>query len=128
MDDLTPKLNFENVNYIQSQIERKISENPYFANNNTVTHVITDMDHHPYSRWYRGVYYYPDAILMEREAGYRKLNNGCYAPEREMVLETQPKYCFESACSTIYPCSPKKYKEMEALESEINDRCLVEYR
>jgi len=137
MDNLTPEFNTQNVNYIRKQIEQKTSDRPYFANNNTVTHTVTDMDHHPYTRWYRGVYYYPEPIVFEREAGYRRLENNCYNlsipsevgrgalatsrggsgsgrggspdPDPQLPLEkpNDPRHCFEAACSIQYPCYPE---------------------
>lgn len=131
MDNLTPIQNTENINYIRRQIERKTSSNPYLANNNTILKTVTDMDHHPYTRWYRGVYYYPDPIVMEREAGYRKLENQCYAVNPPPITEKQPSHCFEAACSIQYPCYPEylqKFADKEALDIMLNKACIVEYR
>lgn len=85
MSDLTANINRHSVESIREEIKKKIS-GPYFANSQTVNNVVTDMDHHPYTRWFRGVYYYPDPIVIEREAGWRPLDNRCYSiisPPRE---------------------------------------------
>ena len=43
--------------FIKKQIERKNNYNiPYYATKNSVTKTMTDMDHFPYTRYFRGVY------------------------------------------------------------------------
>jgi len=77
MSDLTPTITQTNIESLRGEIQKKIN-GPYFANSTTVNKVITDMDHHPYTRWFRGVYYYPEPVIMEREAGWRPIQNVCY--------------------------------------------------
>jgi hypothetical protein len=128
MSQLTADLNQQSIEYIRSQIARKTSEIPYFASGKTVTNVITDFDHHPYTRFYRGVYYYDSPIVIEREAGYRKLENSCYNVIREHVIEEPPKMAFESACSTIFPANPDRYEDKRMHDSRFSDSCIVQYR
>ena len=131
MNNLTSKLNEKSINSIQRQIEMKTSSDPYFATNKTVLNSITDMDHTPYTRWYRGVYYYPDPIVMEREAGWRNINNTCYTVKKDPYVDETPKHCFEVACTTNFPCYPSylaKYADKNALDVMINNTCITQYR
>ena len=65
--------------YIKEQIKRKNNYNiPYYATKNSITHTKTDMDHFPYTRFYRGVYNQSLPIVMDREAGFRHRQDDCY--------------------------------------------------
>lgn len=77
----------------------------FYATNQTVGKTITDMDNFPYQRFYRGEYQSNQPIIFDREAGYRHVSNSCYSTVPSYSVE-YPNYCFESACSTIYPCVP----------------------
>lgn len=120
----TPIINEHSIETIKKQIEQK-NKGLYFANNETVTHIITDMDHHPYTRWYRGVSYYPEPIIMEREAGWRPRRDNCY---KLMIpaTETETHSCFEPACTTTFPCIPSGNKD--TFDNKINNMCIVQYR
>lgn len=131
MSDLTAKLNQHSVESVREQIAKKISSRPYFANADTVDNMITDMDHQPYTRWFRGVYYYPDPIIMEREAGWRPIRNSCYGLVMPPQENPEPQHCFEAPCTTTFPCYPKyltKYADKEALDVMINNACIPQYR
>jgi hypothetical protein len=131
MSDLTAKLNQNSIESVRRQISKKIGPGPYFANADTVDSVITDMDHQPYTRWFRGVYYYPDPIIMEREAGWRPIRNSCYNLEMPPQPSQEPNHCFEVPCTTTFPCYPKyltKYADKEALDVMINNVCIPQYR
>lgn len=129
MSDLTARINEHSIEFIRSQIAKKISK-PYFATNTAITNVITDMDHHPYSRWFRGVYYFPDPVIMEREAGWRPRRDSCYAVIAPPLPEKDPDHCFESACTTTFPCYPSlsHYNNKVALDNAVNNSCIVQYR
>ncbi len=96
----TMKANANSIETVRLLIDKKVESSPSFANGNTVRNVITDMDVFPYNRWFRGVYYYSEPVIFEREAGYRKVENSVVnvAP-----LEKQ----YESACFQV-PCSTQK--------------------
>jgi hypothetical protein len=131
MNNLTSKLNQQSIENMKQQIRLKTSPNPYFATNKTVLNTITDMDHFPYTRYYRGVYYHPDPIVMEREAGWRNINNSCYEQRKDIQKEEEPKHCFEVACTTNFPCYPSyfsKYADKNELDVMINNACIIEYR
>lgn len=131
MSDITPKINQHSIESIRFEIGKKIGPNPYFANNQTVDSVVTDMDHHPYSRWFRGVYYYSDPVVMEREAGWRPLEDPCYNLVMPPQPVKEPEHCFEIPCTTTLPCYPKylaKYSDKERLDVMINQACIPQYR
>jgi hypothetical protein len=128
---LTASLNERSIESVRLAIARKTSTTPYFATNNTIRNSVTDMDHQPYQRFFRGVYYYPEPIIFEREAGYRPINNECYNIVADKNIDEEPDHCFEVACSTIFPCRPnylKKYADKDRLEVMLNRACIPQYR
>lgn len=128
--DITPQITEKSIEYLRRQIERKIN-GPYLANNNTVKRVMTDMDHHPYTRWFRGVSYYHNPIVMEREAGWRPLHNNCYNMVIPVEKPQEPNHCYSPACSTIFPCFRKnsgRFSDHEIRDNYINNQCVVQYR
>jgi len=130
MDELSPQMNQRNFEAVRALINRATSDQPHFANSQSVMGVVTDMDHHPYSRWYRGVYYFPDPIIMEREAGYREQKNNCYTPNPVYVPDKDPCTCFEPACSTIFPCytsEKRRFKHLEEQNACTNNTCIVQH-
>lgn len=131
MENFTEKTTSHSIDFIRKQIDRKNSPKLYFANNMSATHIITDYDHWPYNRWFRGVYYYPEPIVAEREAGWRPIHNDCYSVNIPPKPESQPHNCFESACSTTFPCYPEyltKQSDKNALDLMINKACIAQYR
>jgi hypothetical protein len=127
MSQLTADMNMSSIESVRAQIERKLSGNPYMATQNSVKNIVTDMDHHPYTRWYRGVYYYPEPVIMEREAGYRPINNSCYSLSIPPAPTVDPNIPFQAACTTIFPCRPlaTNYEEQE---ERFSKNCIVQYR
>ena len=64
------------MNYISSIIKLKQQDQkPYMSSGTTYK---TDMDTFPYPRFYRGVYNNPEAIVFDREAGWRPREDACY--------------------------------------------------
>ncbi len=131
MDSLTARLNEQNIETVRKGIARKNGTQPYLANNKMVTNVVTDQDHFPYSRWFRGVYYFPEPVIAEREAGWRPRHNSCYDLVVPPMEEKVPNHCFQAACSTIYPCYPEyltKYADNDTLDGLLNNSCIIQYR
>jgi hypothetical protein len=98
----------------------------FYATNKTVGKVITDFDDFPYDRFYRGVYQSDKPVIIEREAGYRLVENNCYRNNQSYKSE-YPKHCFEAPCSTVYPCYPeylRKYADKEQLDLFLNRKCV----
>jgi len=98
----------------------------FYATNRTVEKVETDRDNFPYDRYYRGVYQNPAPVILEREAGYRFVENNCYKTVTDFKKE-YPEHCFQSACSTVYPCYPaylREYADKEKLNLLLNRKCV----
>lgn len=105
----TKDINTMNFNSIQKLIARRQSDKPSLTTREEASNVITDFDHFPYKRFYRGVYNSDKPVLIEREAGYRPLRNTCYqfVDCKPLPPMDPPKVCFQFPCSTNYPCIPK---------------------
>ena len=117
-----------NINYVRYEISKKIGSNPYYATSNIIQNTITDYDHFPYTRNFRGIYYKTTPNVVEREAGFRQLQNNCYRKKMPNVIEINPRHCFEAPCSVVYPCYPeylRKYADKEELEVMLNKVCIV---
>jgi len=116
------------VNFVRSQIVMKNDTKiPYYGRINTVKNVITDMDSFPYQRYFRGVYNSSEPIVFEREAGWRPRENQCYREALSYNLPEYPNHCFETACSTVYPCYPqylRKYADKNELDVFLNRKCV----
>lgn len=123
--NLTARLNETSIESLRGAISRKISPMPYLANNNSARRIVTDMDHQPYGRFFRGVYYYPEPIIFEREAGYRPINDICYRSVSHPEKDEEPEHCFELPCSTILPCRPNSKEKIDTI---LNNECIVQYR
>jgi len=109
-----------NIEYIKEQIERKNNYNiPYYATKNSITNVVTDYDHFPYKRQYRGIYHNSRPVIMEREAGYRKRQDECYIPitgGTYKFLNKGPDVLFQQPANTVLPVKG----EEEPLETSCN--------
>lgn len=128
---MSEQITHTNVETVRKMIDRKISSSPYMASNASIMPVINDMDHHPYDRRYRGVYYYPDPIVMERETGWRKQEDKCYDIVAPPIKVNKPHHCWQAPCSTIFPCYPQyltKYADDDELNVLINNSCITQYR
>jgi hypothetical protein len=128
MSLLTAQYNEAAIESVRRQINRKNGSLPYFANIDSVKNVVTDYDHHPYTRWFRGVYYYPEPIIAEREAGWRTQKQGCYSlivPQEKVEI---PADCWQPACTTVFPCNPELDEHRNANDLMVHGRCMVQYR
>ena len=127
-NNLTLKINNNNIKNIQNMIKKKIGVKPFYTTTENVESIITDIDHTPYTRFYRGNYLSENPIVFEREAGYRVLHNNCYS-----TFLPAPNYnktntvCFESACSTVYPCIEDIPNSRNQLMERINKNCFAQY-
>ena len=69
--------------------------------------LFTDMDHFPYTRFFRGQYQSSEPHVFDREAGVVIHDNKDYIkPVPDFVNDYKPNFCFEAACSTRRPCRP----------------------
>jgi len=118
-----------NVDFVREQIANKMNYNiPYYASNSLVTNSVTDMDHFPYNRFYRGIPTSDKPVVLDREAGFRELHNTAYNPNIILPLQDPPSLCWEAACSTVYPCYPeylRKYADKNELEIMLNKKCII---
>lgn len=115
----------ENITSIQKQIYMKNGYNPFFGTVNGAESIITDMDHYPYTRFYRGVYNSSQPITFEREAGWRPRRDACYSVNKCSKLDDYPNHCFKSACSTVYPCKQKSFPKDSLIQ--IDHNCVSKY-
>jgi hypothetical protein len=94
-----------NKKQIRLEIERKMNPNvPYYASSCTISNgPITDYDHFPYKRNFRGIYNIPSPVALEREAGWRPRVDSCYKELVEPVT-CNKNYCWQYPCSTVFPC------------------------
>lgn len=104
LGNITPHINENNIENVRKMIARKQSSTPFYGTWQGAASVTTDMDHHPYSRFYRGDYRSHLPIIMEREAGWRIVNNECYSGAPKGVPLPPPEHCFQNACSVVLPC------------------------
>ena len=128
MSDLsyTQKINVNNVETIRNQIRLKQQNLPYYG---TRQNIITDMDHFPYTRFFRGQYQESNPIVMEREAGVRIVNNQCYADKCSDKASTPPNLCWQMGCSVILPCKPEIPIPPKEDSWYLGDEnCVVHYR
>ena len=101
------ELNNQNYDNVHKMIQNKNSSCAFFATSANAESVITDYDHFPYSRWFRGKYNSDVPIIAEREAGFRRRNDSCYKMIRcgDAPME-KPRICFQYPAGTNFPCVP----------------------
>ena len=130
-NQLNKSLTDKNITSVRDQIHLKKGWKPYFGTQQNSKSIVTDIDHFPYTRFFRGVYYSSNPVVFEREAGWRPTRNSCYGPINCNTDSPYPNHCFESACSTVYPCYPQylqKISDRDALNVQLNRACIVQYR
>jgi len=128
---ITNEFNSLNIDSVRKQIELKKGNKPFYGNANMATSVVTDMDNFPYNRFFRGVYNSSDPVVFEREAGWRPVQNNCYNTHATKQKDQYPNHCWESACSTVYPCYPEqmdRYSTRRDIHTQLNRSCIVQYR
>ena len=113
-NDITVK----NINLVREMIEKKeCLDKPFFATSKYIEGIITDYDHFPYTRYFRGRYNYDKPIVSEREAGYRvRHDNNINKTCSYVIDDDKPNVCFQDACSVVFPCNP-----YNALENPVKD-------
>lgn len=130
--EFTPYINEININNVRLQIAKKKLHIPYLATTNQSTQVMTDYDTFPYFRYFRGIPESSQPIVAEREAGWRMRNDNCYKVQKTSNNQpSYPNHCFETACSTVFPCYPEHRSELnnsESLNTRFNKDCIVYYR
>lgn len=93
----------ENKKLLQQYIHYKLHNNGLVPAS-FIRPISTDVDHFPYTRYFRGIATCPYPRVWDREAGYRKWQDQQYAftipPSKPIQLDT----CFQIPCSTVLPC------------------------
>jgi hypothetical protein len=87
-------------------LAKNLYDIPYYANRGAVTQIVTDYDHFPYQRFYRGKYDSSEPCIAEREAGWRIRKGPCYLYKKE-VDDYMPRLCWSKPCSTVLPCGKR---------------------
>lgn len=78
MNPYSSEYNLESDNMLQYAIMMKNSDYLHFPQNCQIKSALTDMDHFPYRRFFRGVYNESEPVIFGRQAGYRSfINPGC---------------------------------------------------
>ena len=111
----------KNIHAIKAEITKKNYSTPYFVGSNAIYNVSNDYDEFPYPRWYKGEYKKSYPIVAEREAGWRPKNT--YVPNIPRQEDVKPSICYQSPCSTIYPC----YSQDNSYYM-LNKACVKDYR
>lgn len=91
------------MDYIQECIRLKnIPGRPYNSYADDVMKIATDVDHFPYTRFYRGKYNDTNPHIWEREAGYHVLQPQDY--QRHLTYQI-PEFSLpmQIPCSTVIP-------------------------
>ena len=123
-----------NITRVRDQIDQKKRDLPHRATITTVTGSLTDYDTFPYPRYYRGNPSSDVPIVAERETGWRPRHDTCYSVINPPDMEKYPLYpnnCFQTACSTVFPCYPEyaaRYSEIEARNLVLDKKCITQYR
>jgi hypothetical protein len=125
-------INSINTDNVMALKKNKRSDAPYYATMSTATSVLTDYDSFPYGRWFRGQYQNSEPIVAEREAGWRMREDACYRAEfGTRVPQNYPQHCFETACSTVYPCMTNfdtDFSSSDKKKAVLNRECVIQYR
>lgn len=87
--------------YIRRQIEQKNRCClPYTAYAQDVRRVVTDVDHFPYTRFYRGEFNDTRPHVWEREAGYHPLQQNAYNPHL-LYIRSPHESPTQIPCTTV---------------------------
>lgn len=95
----------ENRRIISGYIQAKL-HTPGIVPANYLSSITTDMDHFPYSRYYRGMTTCEKPRVFDREAGRRQWRVEPIDVEslKKMAQPRDFQGCFQIPCSTILPC------------------------
>ena len=124
-------INQNNMDIIRFQIAKKNDySRPYYATREIAESCITDFDEFPYKRFFRGDYTKTTPTVIEREAGWRPLNNNCYTFEQESK-PCNAGFCWQYPCSTTHPCTADQALLKKQVDQGIEiceSRCNVQDR
>ncbi len=107
-----------NALWVQKQIELKNKQDlPYYATSKDVQLIQTDMDHFPYKRFFRSVFYESNPTIIEREAGFCVRKDDAYK-HATPIVPNPVSYCWQTPCSTVTPCKPKETDDKQKAKTE----------
>lgn len=113
-----------NIDEVRYRIALKMNSNfPYYATKECTKSIITDMDHFPYRRFYRGEYQSTEPIIVEREAGYRNRKDEKYIQLVDPVIY-RPEYCWQYPCTSIKPCKPEGEQKKKQKQEQEDDKAV----
>ena len=108
------------TNSLNYQIRQKNNYNqPYYASDKTITYFITDLDHFPYKRNFRGIYNFSYPVVNERQVGWRARDDSCYKYINNNV-STKKTFCWQYPCSTLFPCNKANHEKNNSKECTNN--------
>lgn len=135
MSEKTKYLNQHNIEKVRDNIQKKLSSEPFYGCKDKENVILTDYDHFPYTRHFRGIARSEVPVVMEREAGWRARNDHCYKlnlpKDKTDGVIPYPNHCFETGCKTTFPCYPtylRKYSDKEEMNLLINNSCISQFR
>ena len=121
-------MNVDNINKVRESIETK---NSNLFSNQRYDVVMTDYDHHPYTRFNRTDPFSREPKIIEREAGFQARNDECYTKLSGYAEIAYPNHVFKTASKAVLPVFPeylRKYSDKELMETVLNNACIVKYR
>ena len=110
----------QNIENIKRQIFIKNNgSNPYFATTLNNKNVITEYDHFPFTRYWKGKPLADNVYVDGREAGFRIRDDKCYkgCNVSEVV---KPNVCFQFSYNKP-PCDPE-------IQNNLASNCIISYR
>lgn len=121
-----------NMRYIRELIKKKQSSTPYFATESTISGFVTDFDHFPYTRHFRGEYNNSMPVILGRDVGWRPRRDECYRYVSDKNIQVaKPNHCFAGACNSVKPCRPEELNpiaDKDASDLTIQNRNIIDYR
>ena len=92
-----------NIEWVRQGIQNKIAYAGTVPGSNLAP-ILTDMDHFPYTRYYRGMVSCDKPRVFDREAGRRQWRDEMYTDLTPPIKPVEYQGCFQIPCSTILPC------------------------
>lgn len=123
--DPVSKQNIENV---RSMIQRKVSligKQNFYVQEKEMKGVVSDVDHLPYTRFYRGNPFTNEAIQWDGDSGHRPRMNSFYTPNIVQSEDLPESLCYQSPCSTVHPCYPEYLDKRDPSYQFLQDRYCV---
>jgi len=120
------KTSVHNIENVRRMIDRKVSiigEHSFYVQENEIKGVRTDVDHLPYTRLYRSNPFTGEAIPWSGDSGFQPRMNSFYEPNIVQTVDESEPLCFQTPCSTVYPCHPQYLqKNSDKAYNNLQDR------